>query len=100
MLDEPPLIVKMRALAGFMDVFFVILQSERSQFRAGGFVIRVKNASNPQSFRDLDEHRGVFDIGYLPGWRLADVQRKPKDVRVGLTEVDEAGGNKRIHKRS
>jgi hypothetical protein len=58
----------------------------------------VKNASNPQTFRDLDEHRGVFDIDDLPGWRLGDVQRKPKDVRVGLAEVDEAGGNKGIHK--
>jgi hypothetical protein len=98
MLDEPPLMVRMRGLAGFMDDSFVILQSERSQFRARGPVIRVKNASNPQTFRDLDEHRGVFDIDYLPGWRLGDVQRKPKDVRVGLADVDEAGGNKRIRK--
>ena len=92
------LIVRMRGLAGFINGTFVILQSERSQFRARGPVIRVKNASNPQTFRDLDEHRGVFDIDHLPGWRLGDVQRKPKDVRVGLADVDEAGGNKRIHK--
>ncbi|MDO8793853.1 MAG: hypothetical protein Q7J25_04455 [Vicinamibacterales bacterium] len=81
-----------------MDDSFVILQSERRQFRARGPVIGVKNASNPQTFRDLDEHRGVFDIDYLPGWRLGDVQRKPKDVRVEFADVDEAGGNKRIHK--
>src|SRR5512135_2521773 len=87
-----------RGLAGFMDDALVILQSERSQFRAGGPVIRVKNASNPQTFRDLDEHRGVFDIDYLPCRRLGDVQRKPKDVRVRLVEVDEAGGNESIHK--
>src|SRR5450759_4644974 len=98
MLDEPPLMVRMRGLAGFMDGSFIILQSERSQFRACGPVIRVKNASNPQSFRDLDEHRGVFDIDYLPGWRLGDVQRKPKDVRVGLADADETGRNKSIHK--
>jgi hypothetical protein len=67
-----------------MDDSCVILQSERSQLRARGPVIRVKNASNPQTFRDLDEDRGVFDIDCLPGWRLGDVQRKPKDVRVGL----------------
>jgi hypothetical protein len=77
---------------------FVILQSERSQFCARGSVIRVKNASNPQTFRDPDEHRGVFDIDYLPRWRLRDVQRKPKDVRVGLANVNEVGRNKRIHK--
>src|SRR5450830_422092 len=88
----------MRGLTGFMSASFVILQSERSQFRARGPVIRVKNASNPQSFRDLDEHRGVFDIDYLPGWPLGDVQRKPEDVRVGLADVDEAGADKRIHK--
>jgi len=29
---------------------------------------------------------------------MGDVQRKPKDVRVGLADVDEAGGNKRIYK--
>src|SRR5512135_552182 len=87
-----------RGLAGFMDDALVILQSERSQFRAGGPVIRVKNASNPQTFRDLDEHRGVFDIDYLPGWHLGDVKRQAKDVRVGLADVDVAGGNKRIHK--
>jgi hypothetical protein len=81
-----------------MDDAFIVPQSERSQFRARGFVIRVKNASNPQTFRDLDEHRGVFDIDHLPGWRLGNVQRKPKDVRIGFADVDEAGGNKRIHK--
>src|SRR5664280_52550 len=96
MLDEPPLIVRMYALAVFMRGFFV-LQSERSQFRARGPVIRVENASNPQTFRDLDEHRGVFDIDDLPGWHLGDVQRKPKDVRVGLADVDEAGGDEGIH---
>jgi len=81
-----------------MDDSIVIPQSERSQFRARGPVIRVKNASNPQTFRDLDEHRGVFDIDYLPGRRLSDVQRKPKDLGIGLADVNEAGGNKRIHK--
>ena len=81
-----------------MDDSFVILQSERSQFRTRGSVIRVKNASNPQTFRDPDEHRGVFDIDYLSGWRLGDVQRQPEDVRVGLADVDEARGNKEIDK--
>jgi len=61
-------------------------------------VIRVKNTSNPQTFRDLDEHRGVINKDYLPGRYLGDVQRKPKDVRVGLADVEEAGGNEKIHK--
>jgi hypothetical protein len=47
LLDEPPLIVRMRGSAGFMGGPFVILQSERSQLRARTPVIRVKNASNP-----------------------------------------------------
>ena len=98
MLDEPPLIVRMHGLTGFMDHFFVVLQSERSQFCARGLVIRVKNASNAQTFRDLDEHRRVIDVRYLPGWHLGDVQREPKDVRVEVADVDEAGGNKGIHK--
>jgi hypothetical protein len=53
-----------------MDDPFVVLQSERSQLRTRGSVIRVKNASNPQTFRSLDEHRDVFEIDYLSGWRL------------------------------
>jgi hypothetical protein len=81
-----------------MDDSFVTPQSKRSQFRARGPVIRVKNAWNPQPFRDLDEHWGIFDIDYLPGRCLGYVQRKPKDVRVRLADVDEAGRNKRIHK--
>ena len=74
-----------------------MLQSERGQFRARGLVIRVTNAANPQTFRDLDEQRLVIDIDDLLGWHLGDVQRKPKDVRVGLAEVDKAGGNKEIY---
>ena len=58
----------------------------------------MKNAPNPQAFGDLHEHRRVVHIDDLPGWRLGDVQREPKDVRVGLADVDEAGGNERIHK--
>jgi hypothetical protein len=85
----------MRGTAGVRDDSLVILQSERSQFRARGAVIRVKNASNPQTFRDLYEHRRVVDIDYLRGRYLGDVQRKPKDVRVGLADVDVAGGNKK-----
>src|SRR5665254_21437 len=39
-----------------------------------------------------------FYIDDVPGWCLGDIQRKLKDLCVGLAEVDEAGGNKRIHK--
>jgi hypothetical protein len=67
-----------------MDGSFVILQSERSQFRTRGPEIRVKNASNPQTFLDLDEHRGVFDIDCLPGWRLGDVQAGGPEVAEGF----------------
>jgi len=72
-----------------MDDSLVILQSERSQFRAQVPVIRLKNASNAQTFRDLDEHRGVFDIDYLIGRNLRDFERCTTDVRVpaSLTDV-------------
>jgi hypothetical protein len=56
MLAEPPLIVRMRGLAGFIGNSFVIPQSKRNQFRASGAVIRVKNASNP-----IWTNIGVFD---------------------------------------
>ena len=74
-----------------------MLQAERGQLCARGLVIRVTDAANPQTFRDLDEHRLVVDIDDLLGWHLGDVQRKPKDVRVGFAEVDKAGGNKEVY---
>jgi WD40 repeat protein len=40
----------------------------------------------------------VFDIGDLIGRRLRDVQSKPKDVDVRLSEPDKARRNKEIHK--
>jgi hypothetical protein len=48
--------------------------------------------------RDLDEHRGAFEIQHLPPWCLSDVKRKPEDVRVRFAEMHEAGGDKGIHK--
>ena len=81
-----------------MTSSYVILQSARSQFRARGRAVRVKNALNPQTFCNPDAHRGVLDVDDLPGRRLGDVQRKPEDVRLRLAEVDEAGGNEGIHK--
>ena len=100
MLDEPPLIVRTRDSAGFMAGSTIVPQSERSQLRARRPVVHVKNAANPQTFGDLDKHRGVFDIDYLPGGHLGDVQRQPEDVSVGLADMDEAGGNEEIHERA
>src|SRR5664280_3025014 len=77
---------------------FAVLQSKRSQFGAGGFVVRVKIASNPQTFRNLHEHRGVFDIDNLPCRRLGYVQRQLENIRVRFSETNEAGGNESIHK--
>src|ERR1035437_9101642 len=74
-----------------------LLQSEQSQFRARGTVIRVKNTSDSQAFRDLDEHRGVFDIEYLFDRNLRAIERHTKDVRVRLSQADKAGGNEKIH---
>ena len=40
-LEEPPLIVRMRELGGFINVSSIITQSEQSRFRAGGLEIHV-----------------------------------------------------------
>lgn len=56
----------------------------------------MKNASNSQVFRDLDEHRRVVHEDDLRGWCLSDVQGKPKDVGIGFAHVDEAGGDERV----
>src|SRR5208283_1428743 len=74
------------------------VQSERSQFRASGFIVRVKNASDSNAFCDLDEQLGVFNINNLPRRCLGDVQRQLENIRVWLSETNEAGGNKRIDK--
>ena len=81
-----------------MNNSFAIRQSEQSQFGARRGVISVQNASNPQTFCDLDEHSGIFDIDDLTGWHLGDIQRQPEHVSVGLADVHKAGGNEGIHR--
>jgi hypothetical protein len=58
----------------------------------------VNNASNPQAVSDLSEHRAVFDVEDLPGLHLGNVQRQPKELRVGFADVDKARENKEVHK--
>ena len=58
----------------------------------------MKNASNPQTFRDLNEHRRIFDIDDVLRRRLGDVQRKPKHFHIGLADVDETRRNKSVNK--
>jgi hypothetical protein len=78
MLDEPPLMVRMHGLTGFMDGSFVTLQSERNRFCARGPVLYVKGASLLWTARDVDGYRGDSDIN-LPTWPyLDDVQHEPK----------------------
>ena len=84
-------------MASVAYVCFAGLKSERGQFRAAGLVIRMQNTANPQTFGDLNENRGVVDKYHLLGWYLGDVQGKPKDVCIGLANMYEAGGNKKIH---
>jgi hypothetical protein len=78
MLDEPPLIVRMcRQRVSWMTPSSFCNPNEAS-FAQRGPVIRVKNASNPQTFRDLDEHRGVFDIDTCRAgvWAMSSASRK------------------------
>ena len=75
MLDESPLIVRMRGSAGFMDASVVMVQSERSQLGASRLIVRVMYSAKSQTFRDLDEHGGVVDKDDLLGGCLTDVER-------------------------
>src|ERR1017187_127409 len=52
----------------------------------------MKNAMNSQALSDLNEHRGIVDEDSLRGRHLSYVESKPKNVRIGLTNVNEAGG--------
>jgi hypothetical protein len=44
----------------------------------------VNDASNPERTGDLDEHRRVLDMGGLSCGHLRELQREPKDTRVGF----------------
>jgi hypothetical protein len=70
-----------------MDNSIVIRQFERSQFRTRRREIPVKDASNPQAFRDLDEHRGVFDEHDLAGYPISFAPE------CGLTLRPDGGSN-------
>jgi hypothetical protein len=59
----------------------------------------VQNTSNPQTFRDLYEQWGIFDINDVSFWCLGYVQRKPEDLQVWLPKVHVTGGNEEIHER-
>jgi hypothetical protein len=58
----------------------------------------VKNAANPQVFRDLDKHRRVIDEDGLRCLRLGEVKGKPKYPNVRLAHVNESGRDERVHK--
>ena len=75
-----------------------LFQSERSEFRPCGLIISMKDASDPQDFGDLREHRSVLDIYDLVRRYLGDVEREPKYISVWFQEVDEARGNEEIYK--
>ena len=58
----------------------------------------MKDASNAQAFRDLDEHRRVVDEDGLRRGCLGNVESKPKDLNVRLAHVNETGRDERIDK--
>src|ERR1035438_857086 len=65
MLDEPPLIVRMHALAGCVTDSRFFRQSDRSQL----------HVADAQALRNLHKHSSVVDIDYLLGRRSGEVQR-------------------------
>ena len=52
----------------------------------------MKNAMNSQALGDLNEHRGIVDEDSPRGPHLSYIQSKPENIRVGLANVNEAGG--------
>ena len=52
----------------------------------------MKNAMNSKSLRDLNKHRGIVDEDSLRGLHLSYIQSKLENIRVGLANVNEAGG--------
>jgi hypothetical protein len=73
------------------------LQSERSQFREGGFIIRLKNALDPQTFSNLNEHWRIIYIDYLVRMNPHDIERNTKNICIGFSQPDVAGRNKIIY---
>ena len=65
-----------------------------------GLVIRVTDTSIPKPSAIWTNIGCVVDINNLLGRHLGDVGRKRKDVRVGFSKVDKAGGNKEIYELS
>jgi hypothetical protein len=58
----------------------------------------VQNAPYSQTFRYLNEHRGIFDVDDLLGVCLSDIQRQPKYIRIRFANVDKTRRNKEVHK--
>jgi hypothetical protein len=56
------------------------------------------DAVNTEALGDFDKHGAIVGLHDPLGFRLRCVEREPVDVLIGLADVDEAGGNKRIHK--
>ena len=65
MLDEPPLIVRMRWVSGFHGRPHRNSAIRMKPISPRGFVIRVNDAANPQFLGDVNEHRRVRDIDHL-----------------------------------
>jgi hypothetical protein len=57
----------------------------------------VKNASHPQAFRNLNEHRGVVDEDRVRWPRLGEVKSEPEDLDVGLPHLHKARRDKGVH---
>jgi len=52
----------------------------------------MKNAMDSQALSDMNEHRSIVDEDCLRGPHLCYIQSNPENIRVGLANVNEAGG--------
>jgi hypothetical protein len=54
------------------------------------------HALNSQICCHINKHGPIIDIKHLFRRNLGYVQSNPENIRIGLTVVDEAGGNEKI----
>jgi len=76
-----------------MDDSFVRRQSEMKPASRGVIYNPCEEAPNSQAFRDPDEHRRIFRYSRTRSagvWAMS--QRQAKNIRVGLPDMDKAGG--------
>src|ERR1700733_2172415 len=56
------------------------------------------NPMETERFSNLDKHWPIFDIGNVSALNLRHIQRQLINLYIRFTEMNKAGGDKKIHK--